>query len=91
MFGIIILLIGVAFLLQNLGIITANFWQILWPLFIILIGLSIIFRRKHCWCCGGHHKNKEEWHKFGDHMHEKFGGHHEHDDGGKDEEEHKAE
>jgi hypothetical protein len=47
--GIIILVIGLAFLLQNLGLITGNFWNILWPLILIAIGLSLLFRRRYWW------------------------------------------
>ncbi|MFA5368898.1 MAG: DUF5668 domain-containing protein [Candidatus Paceibacterota bacterium] len=40
--GFAIILIGVIFLLQNLGLISANVWQVIWPVLIILLGLSII-------------------------------------------------
>jgi len=92
LFGIIVLVIGVMFLLQSTGVIAGSVWAIFWPILLIIIGLAIIFRRKHCWCCGGHHGNKGEWHKFGEEMKEKFGHHHhEHWDEEKKEEEYKAE
>jgi len=40
--GFAIILIGLIFLLQNLGLISADVWQIIWPALIILFGLSII-------------------------------------------------
>lgn len=92
MLGIIILIIGLAFLLQNLGLITGSVWGIFWPILLIIIGLALISRRKHCWCCGGHHRHHDhDWHKFGDEMKERFGGHHEHWDEEKKKEEQKEE
>jgi len=50
-FGIIILLIGVLFLLNNLGliVITASVWNIIWPCILIAIGLSLSFGRRYRW------------------------------------------
>ncbi len=45
LFALIFILLGVLFLLKNLGIITAGIWGILWPLILILIGFWIIFLR----------------------------------------------
>jgi len=39
--GGIILLVGVIFLIDNLGIINVNVWGIIWPLFLILLGLQL--------------------------------------------------
>lgn len=36
---------GVVYLLRNLGVADFNPWQIFWPAVIIVIGLSVIFRR----------------------------------------------
>ncbi|HEY9078028.1 MAG TPA: DUF5668 domain-containing protein [Anaerolineaceae bacterium] len=41
--GTILLLVGVAFLLQTLGIITISVWGILFPAFLIVVGAYIIF------------------------------------------------
>ncbi|MFA5012952.1 MAG: DUF5668 domain-containing protein [Candidatus Paceibacterota bacterium] len=46
--GIAIVIIGVVILMQNLGIITYNAWQIIWPALIILLGLSLIFKSSCC-------------------------------------------
>ncbi|MCL4560244.1 MAG: DUF5668 domain-containing protein [Chloroflexi bacterium] len=43
--GALILLVGLLFLLQNLGIVTGSIWGIIWPLVIILIGLQLLFGR----------------------------------------------
>ncbi|MDD5750310.1 MAG: DUF5668 domain-containing protein [Candidatus Pacebacteria bacterium] len=64
MFGALIVIIGVFFLLKNLGLVADNAWSILWPLLIIMIGLKLLLvkrnRRWHDWRC------------FGERMHEKF-------------------
>lgn len=35
--------LGVIFLLQNTGVISAQIWGIIWPLFLITLGLYIAF------------------------------------------------
>ena len=42
-FGLI--LIGILFLLNNLGIMRGDFWAYVWPVIFILIGISIITKR----------------------------------------------
>jgi hypothetical protein len=42
--GISIVAIGVIFLLQNLGLISINAWQIIWPILIVILGLSMMYR-----------------------------------------------
>jgi len=44
--GLGILLVGIIFLLQNLGYIGGNVWQIIWPAIIIIAGLLIVFKPK---------------------------------------------
>jgi hypothetical protein len=39
--GVIVLLIGVVFLVDNLGIININVWGIIWPIFLIMFGLQL--------------------------------------------------
>jgi hypothetical protein len=45
--AVILIGLGVAFLLNNLGVITFNWWALwrLWPIFLILIGLDIVLGR----------------------------------------------
>lgn len=62
-FGFIILIVGVVFLLENLGIISGGVWTILWPCLVIAVGLGIVWKRK---------KREDRWEKFGDGM-RKFG------------------
>jgi hypothetical protein len=70
-FGIILAVIGVLLLLQNLGFIRGDIWQIVLPCVFIAIGLSIAFKRKHT-CCGND-KIEEKMKKFGEKMEETFG------------------
>ncbi|PIU24309.1 hypothetical protein COT12_01700 [Candidatus Berkelbacteria bacterium CG08_land_8_20_14_0_20_39_8] len=44
--GLGVLLVGIIFLLQNLGYIGGNVWQIIWPAIIIIAGLLIVFKPK---------------------------------------------
>ncbi len=45
-FGVLILVIGVVFLLKNLGYIGGSVWDIVWPSIIIIAGLAMVFRGK---------------------------------------------
>lgn len=45
MLGVILIVIGAIFLLKNLGIITGDVWEIIWPVLLIALGLSFFFRR----------------------------------------------
>jgi uncharacterized integral membrane protein len=47
--GIILLLFGVLFLLDNLDLMYFDFWDFIgkwWPVILIVVGLSLIFKRK---------------------------------------------
>ena len=46
-FGLILLIIGVVFLLQNLGYISGAAWSIIWPAILIVLGLALVFKRKN--------------------------------------------
>ena len=43
--GTLIILVGALFLLQNLGILNIDLWNLLWPLFLIALGAWIILGR----------------------------------------------
>lgn len=59
------MIIGILFLLKNLGWITGGLWSILWPILLIIVGIKLMMKKKHGpWmehCCG-----------FGEKMHDKF-------------------
>lgn len=44
--GPILIIIGIVFLLQNLGYISEGAWSIIWPAILIIIGLGLILKRK---------------------------------------------
>jgi len=44
--GLILIIIGAVFLLQNLGYISEGAWSIIWPAILIVIGLGILLKRK---------------------------------------------
>jgi hypothetical protein len=63
-FGILLLIIGLIFLLKNLGIITGEVWGIFWPSLLIALGFYFIFKRsnwrKYNWYGWSKY---EKWHK----------------------------
>lgn len=44
--GFLLVLLGIYFLLQNLGLLTWVNWDIVWPVVLILTGLWILVRRR---------------------------------------------
>jgi len=50
-FGAVLIVIGVVFLLQNLGVISASVWSVIWPVLIILAGVSFLSKKNGncCW------------------------------------------
>ena len=45
-FCLILIIIGVVFLLQNLGYISGGTWSIIWPAILIIFGLWILLRKR---------------------------------------------
>ena len=41
-FGSLLILLGGFWLLSNLGIISAEFWEVFWPTVIILLGIKML-------------------------------------------------
>lgn len=64
MFGLTLIIIGVYFLLKNAGIIEGDFWNYLWPILLILLGISMADKNKNnknfsCfWCKPKNDKKK---------------------------------
>ncbi len=44
--GFVLLALGVLFLLKNLDIIYGDIWDYLWPIALIALGVSIIFKKR---------------------------------------------
>ena len=45
--GLILLVIGIVYLVKNLGFISGAAWSIIWPIILVVIGLSIVLKRKN--------------------------------------------
>jgi len=58
--GIIIVVIGLAFLLQSLGFIAGSAWQIIWPCLLIVAGLGIICKESKKCCCENNHEKAKK-------------------------------
>ena len=61
LFGSIILVIGIALLLQAMGILTGSIWSFFWALLFIVVGLKLVMNKgKGCGVCGflGHKDDK---------------------------------
>lgn len=68
MFGFIIIILGILFLLVNLNIITEGVWDIFWPLLLIVLGVGLIIKKKRsrCWVCGWQgHETDAHFHEHG--------------------------
>ncbi len=50
--GVILVVIGAVALANKLGIISGSIWSYVWPLILIILGLSLLFRRRRTffWC-----------------------------------------
>jgi hypothetical protein len=58
--GIALIVIGVVFLLQNLGLVSSDAWQIIWPTLIIIFGLCMMSRTASDHCRGKKEKKEAE-------------------------------
>jgi len=47
--GFTLFILGLAFLLKNLGILTDITWSFVWPVILMIIGLFLIFRKRRWW------------------------------------------
>jgi hypothetical protein len=45
-FGLIVVVVGAMFLLQNLGVITSAVWSLVWPSLLIVAGVSIMMKHE---------------------------------------------
>lgn len=49
--GLVIILIGILYFFRNIGLIDSISWTILWPIIVMLIGVSMVLRQE-CGCGG---------------------------------------
>lgn len=69
MFGLILVILGVLFLLQQMGIISGDFWGYFWAIVLIVVGFGIMNKDKKkdenwCWWCTS--KKHDKKHKVVD-------------------------
>ena len=80
-FAIVFIAIGLAILLNTLGLLNGSFWGFFWAIFFIVIGLKMMMKRGKCPICGWGYWEGRVHEK----IHEKMGGHccdHDHDKDG---------
>jgi hypothetical protein len=59
LFAYFLIVIGIAFLLKNLGFLPVDAWDVIWPSLLIVWGLSMIVSRSRTWWWGGW--NRGSW------------------------------
>jgi hypothetical protein len=60
-FGIALVVVGLIFILQNMGYISASSWGIIWPALLIIVGISMICKKSgHCMCGCGCEEKKDK-------------------------------
>lgn len=47
MTGIMLIIIGVAFLLKNLGVISSGAWGFIWPALLVVLGVWFLIRERN--------------------------------------------
>ncbi|MDP2648078.1 MAG: DUF5668 domain-containing protein [Candidatus Yanofskybacteria bacterium] len=60
MLGFILIVSGILFLLKNLGLISGNVWDTLWPALLIAAGANLIIRKS---CHGFFWEERFGWRK----------------------------
>jgi membrane protein implicated in regulation of membrane protease activity len=63
--GLILVAVGTIALLVSLGVLTGSIWNYIWPVILIVLGLSLMFgwRRRHPFgrhgCCSSENDDKK--------------------------------
>jgi len=60
MFGLILVILGILFLFEEMGIIQGDFWGYFWPIILIVVGLNIMKKDKYGSDCWGFYTNKKK-------------------------------
>ncbi|MDP2741411.1 MAG: DUF5668 domain-containing protein [bacterium] len=70
-FGVLFIAIGLAVLLNTLGLINGTFWGLFWAIFFLAIGFKMVIGKGKCPMCAGF-----GWQgKMHEKIHEKMNGH----------------
>jgi len=48
--GIVFIIIGGLFFLENAGVIPNANFNLIWPLLLVALGVHILFKKGECWC-----------------------------------------
>ena len=56
----LLIVFGVVFFLENVGLIPGVNWSAIWPLILILAGAFMLRKKNGGSCCGWHKDKKEE-------------------------------
>ena len=64
-FPIFLIIIGIVFLLKNMGLVGDEVWGYVWPIFFIIWGVSMLMNRNKLWAgfwrwSPGYYEKKEE-------------------------------
>ncbi|MFA6304217.1 MAG: DUF5668 domain-containing protein [Patescibacteria group bacterium] len=63
-FPILVIVLGLVWLFNNLGIISADVWSVILPVALILAGISMLNKKKCSWCSwnwqGHNHDNDQK-------------------------------
>jgi len=70
--AIVFIAIGLAILLNAMGVLNGAFWGFFWGIFFLAVGIKMIIRKGGCPICSGHWwKDKMHGHCYdGDHHHD---------------------
>ncbi len=44
-FGVTLIVVGVVFLLDNVGFLSHEAWDVIWPMVIVVIGIFVLFKK----------------------------------------------
>ena len=58
--GIVLIVLGLVFFLQNAGFIPYDTWNNIWPILLVLVGLGLMFSRRGRWQM----KGMKDWKKM---------------------------
>ena len=60
---VLVIVVGLVWLFNNLGIISTDVWSVILPVAVILAGISMM-KKNHVswssWCCGGHDRKNDQ-------------------------------
>lgn len=55
----LVIIVGIVWLLNNVGVISTNLWSIILPVAVILAGISMLSKKNCSWCKPKNQENKQ--------------------------------